>query len=68
MVRNSQGTAAVERETQRVEIMIMVKLSQKKVYVRPSIEDHGKVAEVTATGLTKPGGDAKSGSVASQGV
>jgi len=48
--------------------MIMVKLSEKKVYVRPSIEDHGKVAEVTATGLTNPGGDAKSGSVASKGV
>lgn len=45
----------------------MDKLTEKKVYVRPSIEDHGKVADLTATGLTNPGADAKSGSVLSKG-
>ena len=42
--------------------------TEKKVYVQPSIEDHGKVADLTATGLTRAGSDAKDGSVASQGV
>ena len=46
----------------------MNKMTEKKVYVRPSIEDHGKVADLTATGLTNPGGDAKQGSVMSAGV
>jgi len=45
----------------------MDKLTEKKVYVRPSIEDHGKVADLTATGLTNSGADAKSGSVLSKG-
>lgn len=42
--------------------------TEKKAYVRPSIEDFGKVTDLTATGLTNPGADAKSGSVASRGV
>ena len=41
--------------------------TEKKVYVRPSIEDHGKVADLTATGITTGGDDAKGGSAASQG-
>lgn len=45
----------------------MEKTNEKKEYVQPSIEDHGKVADLTATGLTNPGGDAKDGSVASEG-
>jgi hypothetical protein len=42
--------------------------TEKKAYSRPSIEDFGKVADLTATGLPNPGADAKSGSVASMGV
>ena len=45
----------------------MDKMTEKKVYVQPSIEDHGKVADLTAMGTTNPGGDAKMGSVASRG-
>ena len=43
-------------------------MTEKKVYVQPSIEDHGKVADLTATGGTNPGADAKTGSVDSKGV
>ena len=39
----------------------------KKPYEKPQVRDWGTVAELTATGQTKPGGDMKSGSVASQG-
>jgi len=45
----------------------MDKMTEKKVYVQPSIEDHGKVADLTATGTTNTGGDAKGGSAMSQG-
>jgi hypothetical protein len=46
----------------------MDKMTEKKVYVRPSIEDHGKVADLTATGMTNPtAADMKGGSVGSRG-
>ena len=45
----------------------MDKMTEKKVYVQPSIEDHGKVADLTATGRTNPGADGKSGSASSMG-
>ena len=45
----------------------MDKMTEKKAYVRPSIEDHGKVADLTATGGTNPGADYKGGSVATPG-
>ena len=46
----------------------MDKMTEKKVYVRPSIEDHGKVADLTATGNTnKTYADIKGGSVATPG-
>ena len=45
-----------------------MEFSSKKEYNKPSIEDFGTVTELTATGLTNPGGDGKSGSVASRGV
>jgi hypothetical protein len=40
----------------------------KQPYVRPELNVLGSVADLTRTGLTNPGGDGKSGSVASQGV
>jgi len=40
----------------------------KKDYQKPEIKAWGTVADLTATGMTKPGNDAKSGSAASQGV
>ncbi len=46
----------------------MEKNTEKKAYVSPAIEDFGQVADLTATGATNPGGDAKQGSVASRGV
>jgi hypothetical protein len=45
-----------------------MELNSKKEYRKPSIEDFGAVTELTATGLTNPGGDGKSGSVNSNGV
>jgi hypothetical protein len=41
---------------------------EKKRYETPRIKDWGTVAELTATGQTMPGDDAKSGSAASQGA
>jgi len=41
--------------------------AMKKEYRKPEIKAWGTVADLTATGLTRPGNDAKSGSVASQG-
>jgi hypothetical protein len=40
---------------------------KKKEYRAPEIKSWGTVAELTATGMTNPGSDAKSGSAASQG-
>jgi hypothetical protein len=40
---------------------------EKKAYRAPTVDDWGTVTDLTATGLTNPGGDAKSGSVMSQG-
>lgn len=40
---------------------------QKKEYNKPEIKSWGTVADLTATGLTNPGNDAKSGSAASMG-
>lgn len=39
----------------------------KKAYVAPQLKTWGTVASLTQTGLTNPGGDGKSGSVASKG-
>lgn len=40
----------------------------KKSYTSPRLKKWGTVTDLTKTGLTNPGGDAKSGSVASPGV
>jgi hypothetical protein len=40
----------------------------KRTYETPKLVDLGSVADLTKTGLTNPGADAKQGSVASQGV
>ncbi len=42
--------------------------SQRKQYSKPKISNWGTIADLTKTGLTHAGGDAKEGSVASQGV
>jgi hypothetical protein len=39
----------------------------KKAYTSPSLKKWGKVAELTQTGLTTAGGDAKAGSRPSEG-
>ena len=39
----------------------------KKPYAAPEIDDWGTVADLTKTGLTHPGADAKEGSVLSKG-
>jgi hypothetical protein len=41
---------------------------QKKPYVRPSVDDHGTVTDLTAVGQTNPGTDARDGSVHPQGL
>ncbi len=46
----------------------MEERTEKKEYVRPSVEDFGLVADLTATGTTQDGADAKGGSAASQGI
>lgn len=46
----------------------MDKSTEKKAYTAPSIEDFGAVTDLTATGQTQPGGDAKAGSVMSPGA
>ena len=40
----------------------------KKAYVAPALVNLGSVADLTQTGLTNPGPDAKTGSVSSKGV
>lgn len=40
---------------------------QKKEYHKPEIKSWGTVADLTATGMTHPGNDAKAGSAASMG-
>ena len=40
---------------------------ERKHYTKPIVRDWGTVSELTATGQTMPGGDAKQGSVSSQG-
>jgi hypothetical protein len=42
-------------------------LKDKKAYTRPDLVEWGAVADLTRTGLTRPGDDAKSGSVLSRG-
>jgi hypothetical protein len=42
-------------------------MAEKKMYQTPVIEDWGAVTDLTATGTTQTGADAKAGSVASQG-
>ncbi|HUP51824.1 MAG TPA: lasso RiPP family leader peptide-containing protein [Longimicrobiales bacterium] len=41
---------------------------EKKQYRKPEVQDWGTVRDLTATGGTTPGSDAKQGSVDSQGV
>ena len=41
--------------------------SARRTYARPSIQDFGTVTDLTATGITQPGADAKGGSAASRG-
>ncbi len=40
----------------------------RKPYAAPTLKNWGKVAELTQTGQTNPGGDGKSGSRPSNGV
>ncbi len=40
---------------------------EKKNYTKPIVRDWGTVSELTATGMTMPGQDAKQGSAMSQG-
>jgi hypothetical protein len=40
---------------------------EKKQYRTPEVQDWGTVTELTATGQTQPGPDAKEGSASSQG-
>jgi hypothetical protein len=42
--------------------------SMKQEYTTPEIRDWGTVSQLTQTGLTQPGADAKLGSSASSGV
>lgn len=35
---------------------------EKKVYTEPDVTDYGTVADLTETGNTRPGSDAKGGS------
>lgn len=39
----------------------------KETYEPPALEEWGSVADLTRTGKTRPGNDAKGGSAASQG-
>lgn len=41
--------------------------TEKKAYSRPELSEWGSVADLTATGQTRPGDDNKTGSVLSQG-
>ncbi len=45
----------------------MEKRKERQPYRKPSIKDWGSVEDLTATGLTRPGDDAKDGSVMSEG-
>lgn len=40
---------------------------EKRAYNEPTVTDFGSVTELTQTGRTNPGGDAKSGSARSRG-
>ena len=40
----------------------------KQPYVQPELKTIGAVADLTKTGTTNPGPDAKAGSVSSQGL
>lgn len=44
-----------------------MKKPEKKQYRKPEVQDWGTVTDLTATGTTNPGGDAKGGSVSSRG-
>jgi hypothetical protein len=54
------------RPTIQMEV-VMQRTMEKKMYVRPVVEDFGTVTDLTATGQTNPGSDFKGGSAASQG-
>lgn len=43
-------------------------VSPERLYTTPVLKTWGTVFDLTRTGLTNPGADAKSGSVLSQGV
>ena len=45
-----------------------MKNTQKKQYRKPEVQDWGTVTDLTATGSTQSGPDAKDGSVASMGA
>jgi hypothetical protein len=42
-------------------------VTPKKSYTKPALKAWGRVADLTQTGLTHPGGDGKMGSVDSKG-
>lgn len=44
------------------------KSDSKQVYVKPVVEDHGSVIELTAVGKTNPGSDMHMGSVMAPGL
>lgn len=44
------------------------KCESKKVYVKPVVEDHGSVIDLTSVGNTNPGNDCKYGSVNPPGL
>jgi hypothetical protein len=41
--------------------------TKRRPYKAPTVQDWGSVTDLTSTGTTNPGGDAKGGSVSSQG-
>lgn len=43
-------------------------MDDKRTYTTPRVQEWGTVQELTQTGLTRPGDDAKQGSTASEGV
>lgn len=42
-------------------------MDNREAYQQPEVEEWGSVADLTQTGLTNEGGDAKDGSAASEG-
>lgn len=44
------------------------KSASKQAYVKPVIEDHGSVTDLTSVGETNPGADMRQGSVMAPGL